>query len=105
MLSLYPINVMKTNKDIVEESLINNLKDIGTKIRVLRQMYGMSIAQLAKYAGINARMLFEFEHAYRRPNLVHLTRIALVLNTDIQDICTPVPATKGVAVETDGVVS
>lgn len=82
---------IKTAKEILTEEMRRTCKMVGARIRQVRDMYKMSQRQLAKHSGINHKMIYEFESGRRRPNLEHLVRLSLVLNTDLREFFVPLP--------------
>ena len=58
-------------------------KQLGYRIRYLRQQKGMSIEALALEAEINRNYLGDLERGIRNPTLLILNKIAKALDTDL----------------------
>ena len=58
-------------------------KQLGYRIRYLRQQKGMSIEALALEADINRNYLGDLERGMRNPTLIILNKIAKALNIDL----------------------
>ena len=58
-------------------------KQLGYRIRYLRQQKGLSIETLSLEAGINRNYLGDLERGTRNPTLIILNKIATVLDIDL----------------------
>ena len=58
-------------------------KQLGARIRYLRQQKGFSIEDLALEADINRNYLGDLERGMRNPTLIILNKIAKVLDIDL----------------------
>ena len=58
-------------------------KQLGYRIRYLRQQKGMSIEALALEADINRNYLGDLERGMRNPTLIILNKIAKALDIDL----------------------
>lgn len=58
-------------------------KQLGYRIRYLRQQKGLSIESLALEAEINRNYLGDLERGMRNPTVVVLTKIARALDVDL----------------------
>ncbi|MBP5574995.1 MAG: helix-turn-helix transcriptional regulator [Bacilli bacterium] len=58
-------------------------KQLGYRIRYLRQQKGLSIESLALEAEINRNYLGDLERGMRNPTVVVLTKIARALDIDL----------------------
>ena len=58
-------------------------KQLGYRIRYLRQQKGMSIEALALEAEINRNYLGDLERGVRNPTLIILNKIAKALDVDL----------------------
>ena len=61
-------------------------KQLGYRIRYLRQQKGMSIEALALEAEINRNYLGDLERGTRNPTLIILNKIAKALDTDLPTV-------------------
>lgn len=58
-------------------------KQLGYRIRYLRQQKGLSIETLSLEAGINRNYLGDLERGTRNPTLIILNKIATALDIDL----------------------
>lgn len=58
-------------------------KQLGARIRYLRQQKGLSIEDLALEADINRNYLGDLERGMRNPTLIILNKIAKALDIDL----------------------
>ena len=58
-------------------------KQLGARIRYLRQQKNMSIEELALEADINRNYLGDLERGMRNPTLIILNKIATALDIDL----------------------
>ena len=58
-------------------------KQLGARIRYLRQQKNLSIEGLALEAGINRNYLCDLERGMRNPTLIILNKIAKALDIDL----------------------
>ena len=58
-------------------------KQLGARIRYLRQQKNMSIEELALEADINRNYLGDLERGVRNPTLIILNKIAVALDVDL----------------------
>ena len=61
-------------------------KQLGARIRYLRQQKGFSIEDLALEAEINRNYLGDLERGMRNPTLVILNKIAISLNISLSTL-------------------
>jgi transcriptional regulator with XRE-family HTH domain len=71
---------------VLSETLSDRLSayQIGRKIRVLRSVKGMGLAQLGEHSGLSAGMLSRIERGQLFPTLPTLMRIALVFGVGLE---------------------
>ena len=58
-------------------------KQLGARIRYLRQQKNYSIEDLSLEAGVNRNYLGDLERGMRNPTLIILNKIALALDVDL----------------------
>ena len=58
-------------------------KQLGARIRYLRQQKNLSIEELSLEAGVNRNYLGDLERGVRNPTLIILNKIALALCIDL----------------------
>ena len=58
-------------------------KQLGARIRYLRQQKNFSIEDLSLEAGVNRNYLGDLERGMRNPTLIILNKIALALDVDL----------------------
>lgn len=61
-------------------------KQLGYRIRFLRQQKGLSIEALALEANINRNYLCDLERGTRNPTLMILNKIAMALDIDLSKL-------------------
>ncbi|HLV30652.1 MAG TPA: helix-turn-helix transcriptional regulator [Chitinispirillaceae bacterium] len=62
------------------------LSDIGHKIKVLRQLRGMSQAELAKRLGVSQKIISAYERNYRTPSADKISHLAETLQTTANEL-------------------
>lgn len=63
-----------------------DIMDIGHKIKTLREKKGLSQKELAQLLNISQAAVSQFENGSSPPKITTLEKIALVLNTNIQEL-------------------
>lgn len=63
-----------------------SLSDIGHKIKVLRQLRGMSQAELAKCLGVSQKIISAYERNYRTPSADKISHLAETLETTANEL-------------------
>ena len=61
-------------------------RELGTRIRALRQAAGRNQSDCAQRAGMHQSQLSLVEHGYQRPGLERLRRLADVLGADYEEL-------------------
>ena len=61
-------------------------KQLGYRIRYLRQQKGMSIEELALEAEVNRNYLGDLERGVRNPTVIVLNRVAKALDIDLSTL-------------------
>lgn len=62
------------------------LSDIGHKIKILRQLRGMSQAELAKRMGVSQKIISAYERNYRTPSADKISHLAETLKTTANEL-------------------
>ncbi len=62
---------------------IETLEDLGTAIREVREMAGLSLTEASELMGVGRRLLLEIEHGKRNAGVETVLRIVQLLGMDL----------------------
>lgn len=72
--------------EIIEVFMIDELKNLGKKIREQRKLLGISQAELAELADIHGKQIYRIESGKCSPSIITTLKIIKVLKMDIRVI-------------------